>query len=252
MSNDFHRPTYTTRDAHGAFNPTQVRLYGVQGLPRKEHEEEPDPSCGGGGGEEGTLANLSSEMSAKWKPRKTSPAPPEIMTGVYNNELAVIGARLTANGSGDDFMTMLKQGFSKYFEPVSSSYVFIDTKMRDYMVMLGGMDVKPGESKPPMSTGIIFGYAFEGHAYDFPKPKIMLIPADPQAIFPTDDSGYYAKRNEGYAVWIVDKLDQCIEFEVNQGFIEQLVLEANLPGKRSPSMYAGRMRMGHSGGRLTD
>lgn len=159
---------------------------------------------------------------------------------------------MTNSGTEDDFLAALQEGFNARFLSSSSSYVFIDTKSRDYMVMLGGMDVNPSKSKPPMSAGIIFGYAFEGHAYDFPKPKIMLIPATPQRIFPADDSGYYAKRNEGYAVWIVDKLDECIEFEVNQGFIEQLVLEANLPGKRSPSMYAGRMRMGHSGGRLTD
>ncbi|MBL8582210.1 MAG: hypothetical protein JNL61_08295 [Rhizobiaceae bacterium] len=251
MSDDYHRPTYTTRDPHGAFNPTQVRLYGLQGLPRTTEEDAP-----WGGGEEPAETTLQAGYAPRagdWSRRKTSPAPPEIVTGVYKDELAVIGARLRAESdSEDDFLAFLQANFSKYFTKVPSSYVFLDTKMRDYMVMLGGMDINPGNPKPEMSSGVIFGYAFEGHAYDFPKPKIMLIPARPQAIFPTDDSGYYAKSREGYAVWIVDKLDQCIEFEVNQGFVEQLVLEANLPGKRSPSMYAGRMRMGHSGGRLTD
>ena len=53
-------------------------------------------------------------------------------------------------------------------------------------------------------------------------------------------------------LWIVDKLDECVEFEVNQGFVEQIVLEANLPGKRSPTMYACRMMMGHRSGKLTE
>ena len=53
-------------------------------------------------------------------------------------------------------------------------------------------------------------------------------------------------------MWIVDKLDECVEFEMNQGFVEQLVLEANLPGKRAPSMYAGRMMLGHRSGRLSE
>ena len=78
----------------------------------------------------------------------------------------------------------------------------------------------------------------------------MLIPASPEKFFPYDDSAYARKKSSGYAVWIVDKLDQCIEFELNQGFIEQLVLEANLPGKRAPTSYAGRASLGHRSGKL--
>ncbi|MER9258825.1 hypothetical protein [Mesorhizobium sp. M0619] len=80
----------------------------------------------------------------------------------------------------------------------------------------------------------------------------MLIPAAPEPTIPDDDSGYDEKQQEGYAVWIVDKLNQCVEFEMNQGFVEQIVLEANLPGKRSPTMYASKMTMGHRGGKLND
>ena len=50
----------------------------------------------------------------------------------------------------------------------------------------------------------------------------------------------------------MDKLDKCLEVEVNQGFVEQIVLEANLPGKRSPTMYASKMTMGHRSGKLGD
>jgi hypothetical protein len=31
-----------------------------------------------------------------------------------------------------------------------------------------------------------------------------------------------------------------------------LVLEANMPGKRAPNMYVGRMMMGHRGGKLSE
>jgi hypothetical protein len=79
----------------------------------------------------------------------------------------------------------------------------------------------------------------------------MLIRALPSPI-PVDDCGYDAKAADNYKVWIVDKLDPCVEFEMNQGFVEQLVLEANLPGKRSPTMYAGRMMLAHRSGRLTE
>jgi hypothetical protein len=100
-----------------------------------------------------------------------------------------------------------------------------------------------------MSAGIIFGYAYEGHCYDLPRPKIMLLPSQPDVI-PDGDCGFDEKDN--YMVWIVDKLDKCIEIEVNAGFIEQLVLEANLPGRRSPTTYRATQTLAHRGGRLTD
>jgi hypothetical protein len=102
-----------------------------------------------------------------------------------------------------------------------------------------------------LSCGIIVACSYEGRTYDLAKPKIMIIPAMPLQPIPKDDSGFDAKGG-GYAVWIVDKLDDCVEFEISQGDIEQIVLEANLPGKRAPHMYAARMMMGHRSGRLTE
>lgn len=101
----------------------------------------------------------------------------------------------------------------------------------------------------PVEAGVIYGYAYEGHCYDLPKPKVMIIPAVSTEV-PADDCGYSEKP--GYRVWVVDKLEQCIEIEVSQGFVEQLVLEANMPGKRSPSTYRATMAMAHRSGRLTE
>ncbi len=87
----------------------------------------------------------------------------------------------------------------------------------------------------------------------------MLIRTMPETEIPKDDCGYDEKVEKdpkkevaGYKVWIVDKLSECVELEMNQGFVEQLVLEANLPGKRSPTMYAGRMLLAHRSGRLQE
>lgn len=102
-----------------------------------------------------------------------------------------------------------------------------------------------------VTPGVIYGYAYEGHCYDLPKPKIMLIPAAPRGI-PEDDCGFKEKEPEGYRLWIVDKLDECVEIEVSQGFVEQLVLEANMPGRRSPSTYRATMALSHRSGRLTE
>jgi hypothetical protein len=102
-----------------------------------------------------------------------------------------------------------------------------------------------------MSVGVIFGYAYEGHCYELPKPKVMVLPVNPEMI-PKDDCGFDEKAAEDYMVWVVDKLDECIEIEVSSGFVEQLVLEANLPGKRSPTTYRAAQALAHRGGRLTD
>ncbi|AZO28954.1 MULTISPECIES: hypothetical protein [Mesorhizobium] len=221
MSDDYHRPTYTSTDAHGAFNATQVRLYGVPGLPKPEHKND----FGG------------------------------INTIVKENQYAITFSKLA---EGDlDYTDELLQSIRLMFDKQEdkkpdSSYVFVKSVLENYMLLISAIDIQPETKKDTkkFSSGIIFGYAYEGHTYDLPKPKIMLIPAPPLEI-PSDDSGYDLKKDY-YRVWIVDKLDQCVEFEMNQGFIEQLVLEANLPGKRSPTMYAARQALGHRSGRLTE
>ncbi|MDX8443288.1 hypothetical protein [Mesorhizobium australafricanum] len=190
MSDDYHRPTLTF--PKGAYNATQVRLYGI--TPKSDLLKHID-------------ANNIESTNKKIR----------IKTDVTKTDLVVI-----------------------------------DTKSKIGIVFILAAT---WDDDNPISCGVIVGYSYEGHCYDLPKPKLMLIPASPRSI-PTDDCGYDLKEDpdtkEKYKLWIVDKLDQCVEFEVNQGFVEQIVLEANLPGKRSPTMYASKMTMGHRGGKLND
>ncbi|TGP22960.1 MULTISPECIES: hypothetical protein [unclassified Mesorhizobium] len=221
MSDDYHRPTYTSTDVHRAFNATQVRLYGIPGLPKPE-----DKNAFG-----------------------------DISTIVKDGQYAITFSKLaesTPDNNYDELLQLMKKMFySQGDKKQDSTYVFIKSVLDNYMLLLSAIDIEPNKKDTKkFSSGIIFGYAYEGHTYDLPKPKIMLIPAPPQEI-PGDDSGYDLKKDY-YRVWIVDKLDQCVEFEMNQGFVEQLVLEANLPGKRSPTMYAARQALGHRSGRLTE
>jgi hypothetical protein len=223
MSNQYHRPTYTSSETHMPFNVTQVRLYGIPGL----------------------------------SSRKKKATDLEILTGKHKSYSIILAKTDRSGGDDDDIInkikTIMEQGDKN---DDTSTYVFIRSLIDRYMLFVGSLDIKPKEATPQstegsrltFSTGIIFGYAYEGHTYDLAKPKIMLIPAQPQVI-PRDDSGYDRKSDQGYMVWVVDKLEQCVEFEVNQGFIEQIVLESNLPGRRSPSMYASKMMMGHRVGR---
>jgi hypothetical protein len=134
-----------------------------------------------------------------------------------------------------------------------ATHIVVTMKKLGTLVMTAtltkGLQARTGNE---ISCGIIVGYAYEGHTYDLPKPKIMILPVRPEVRIPDDDSGYDAKKDENYAVWLVDKLDECAEFEMNQGFVEQLVLDANLPGRRAPNMYVGRMMLGHRSGKLSD
>lgn len=102
------------------------------------------------------------------------------------------------------------------------------------------------------SIGIIYGYAYEGHCYDLPKPAIMVLPVPPKKDFPADDCGYDKKKDHHYKVWIVDKLSECQHIEVSSGFVEQLILDANMPGRRSPSTYRAHMQLAHRSGRMSE
>ena len=134
-----------------------------------------------------------------------------------------------------------------------ATHIVIEMKKLGTVVMTAAISKPLAErTAGTISCGVIVGYAFEGHTYDLPKPKIMIIPVQPEPNIPIDDSGFAVKEPAGYAVWLVDKLDECAEFEMNQGFVEQLVLDANLPGKRAPNMYVGRMMLGHRSGKLSE
>jgi hypothetical protein len=110
---------------------------------------------------------------------------------------------------------------------------------------------------PIGAIAVIYGYAFEGHCYDLPKPQIMLLPkkkdrargeAEAQAEtidgpeeMVDGDCGY--KADLGYVVWTIDKKIQCVTIDMQSDEIQKLILDQNVPGKRSPMVYAQSMRL---------
>ncbi len=244
MSDDFHRPTLTF--PAGTYNATQVRLYGIApdggfvypGHPRRVDGKDIRVSIE-------TISNDTSHNGAF--------------------EATIKKERKDRNLSDSElFATML--GILPILPPLPpipippiphgfASQLSVDLKSLGNLVISTAVSffesAPPKSTRKPSSCGIMVGYSYEGHCYDFSKPKIMIVPALPQTI-PADDCGYERKKDSRYQLWIVDKLDECVEFEMNQGFVEQIVLDANLPGKRSPTMYASRMMMGHRSGRLNE
>ncbi|MER8665485.1 hypothetical protein NKH34_30850 [Mesorhizobium sp. M1148] len=230
MSDDYHRPTLTFPS--GAYNATQVRLYGLGAEIGLSVPGAPAPF-----GDTGMYV-------------ETAPGEP-ITDEQHVNALEVLKKYDSNKGRQDIINGNIP--FPKI--PIRVSYHFkIDLKNFGAAVLstVGSTFMLGSSPEQKTSCGIIVGYAYEGHTYDLPKPKIMIIPAFPEPKIPADDSEFDAKEPEGYAVWLVDKLNECVELEMNQGFVEQIVLEANLPGKRSPTMYASKMTMGHRGGKLSD
>lgn len=90
-----------------------------------------------------------------------------------------------------------------------------------------------------VSIGVIYGYAFEGHCYKLPKPKIMYLPVKAGEI-PGDDCGCDCGYSQalGYSVWSLDKLERVIALDVRSDDLKTLILDENLPGNRSPLAYA--------------
>ncbi|MBY3094809.1 hypothetical protein GYN07_29375 (plasmid) [Rhizobium leguminosarum bv. viciae 248] len=98
--------------------------------------------------------------------------------------------------------------------------------------------IDPGKVQM-VSIGVIYGYAYEGHCYKLPKPRIMYLPVKATEISRDDcgcDCGY--SRALGYSVWSLDKLERVIALDVRSDDIKTLILDENLPGNRSPLAYA--------------
>lgn len=98
------------------------------------------------------------------------------------------------------------------------------------------------------STVLAYGYAFEGHCYRLDSNRIFVI-TGPNAE-PAAGCGFDAAM--GYKMWRLTASSQILEISTAFGDARTLILDAQLPGKRSPSSYAITLRMAHRNGRLSN
>lgn len=103
----------------------------------------------------------------------------------------------------------------------------------------------------------VIAYAFEGHCYRLDRPKVMAfvyelpdVPAEGCGFEPPDPVPA-PLPNSVYRMWRIRTKTQIIELDTRADLAETLILEANLPGKRSPNTYSLDMQLAHRGGRLT-
>lgn len=240
MSDDYHRPTYTAAsddnhptNAEGVYNPTQVRLYGIPGKSASLFA--------------GPMASISAFDGAAHI-RLDFGDPKKVVKDI-DHVISVLQA-MKKSPSRRTIEAEARWSGAESAEGNNYQLGLIMNQLGTIFLDCLDSEAKGGNK---LSAGVMFGYAYEGHTYDFPKPKVMLVPSQPlKSRIPKDDSGYDTKFDEGYRVWLVDKLEQCIEVEINQGFVDEIVLEANTPGKRSPTAYRAMMTLSHRGGRLSE
>jgi hypothetical protein len=98
---------------------------------------------------------------------------------------------------------------------------------------------------PGAAFARIYGFSFEGHYYDLPKPVIMLVHGtgapvsggSPAPIAETDEAARDWEYSTGLYEWNYDKGTMSIRLDIESGTLEQILLEAALNG--SGGGYAG-------------
>jgi Pentapeptide repeats (8 copies) len=90
----------------------------------------------------------------------------------------------------------------------------------------------------------IYGFSFEGHYYDLPKPVIMLVhgagaalAGPPTTILESDEAARFWEFSTGLSQWNYDKMTMSIRLDIESGTLEQILLEAALTG--TGGSYAG-------------
>lgn len=132
----------------------------------------------------------------------------------------------------------------------------------DYELRVQLVDTAPMTSSQ-YSMALAYGYAFEGHCYRFDKTRAFIITdsADEDPVGCGFDleprpaeavaTGSPANAAPIYRMWRIRAATQLLELATTYDTAQALVLDANLPGRRSPNTYSINLQMAHRGGRLT-
>ncbi|MGB3389844.1 MAG: hypothetical protein WBA88_17880 [Pseudaminobacter sp.] len=204
---------------YGSYRPGELRLYGCPSPPT------PAPASIN----QGKL----DELNAAWEE-----IPPEATS--LERQMAKI-------------KTLLQEVFASPGEDEGDIIRFSVTQREPARRSLGNARVEyaltisePGEISPLRSIGVIYGYAYEGHCYRLPKPRIMVLPVEPCELV-IGDCGYDPEL--GYAVWRLDKLERVVALDVRTDSLKTLLLDENMPGNRSPLAYAQALNLAPHRGR---
>lgn len=90
---------------------------------------------------------------------------------------------------------------------------------------------------------VVYGYAYDGHCYGMQKPKMMVVRKETLA-----GARYEAFEEEcgftsaaGYQCYEFVSSDEFAFLQMSSGSVKSMILDENLPGRRSPAVYAQTM-----------
>lgn len=90
----------------------------------------------------------------------------------------------------------------------------------------------------------VYGYAYQGHCYSLSKPKILVGTAqrlpDPEADEEFTECCF--STDEGYERYLLKSANEMSCLELSSGTVKEMILDENLPGRRSPQAYAQAMQ----------
>ncbi|MGO6705728.1 hypothetical protein [Rhizobium leguminosarum] len=95
-----------------------------------------------------------------------------------------------------------------------------------------------------------YGYAFEGHCYRLDTKRVFIVKGARAEEAVGCGFDLPANANAKYHMWRVRSSEELLEITLNYGDVKKLILDANLPGRRSPSSYAITAALAHRDGRL--
>lgn len=102
------------------------------------------------------------------------------------------------------------------------------------------------------SVVLTYGYSFEGHCYRMDAHRIFVVigSRDEDAVGCGFENPDTAPVNTQYRMWRIRSSTELMEIATDYGDAKTLILDANLPGRRSPNSYAIHLNMAHRNGRL--
>ncbi|ESW62964.1 hypothetical protein ACYG9Z_23915 [Mesorhizobium sp. RSR380A] len=110
---------------------------------------------------------------------------------------------------------------------------------------------RQAQTSKDYSIVLAYGYAFEGHCYRLDSNRIFIVTGPPDE----DPVGCGFEPQVGtpalYRMWRIRASTELLEIATNFSDAKTLILDANLPGRKSPTSYAINQTMAHRDGRLT-
>jgi len=101
-----------------------------------------------------------------------------------------------------------------------------------------------GEPDKLYSIALGYAYAFEEHCYRLDTKRIFIVSRAKA------EDAVGCGFEPPYKMWRLRSNEELLEITMNYGDVKKLILDANLPGRRSPSSYAITASLAHRDGRL--